>query len=82
MACGCRRSKKEAAVTQRAAVAAPKHVAGNRAGSMIKLVNYEGKMIAFNTLPRGSIYVRGVWYSSVEKMPEDVRDEYKQKLKG
>ena len=49
---------------------------------MVKLVNFEGNMVAFNTSPQGSIFIRGVWYSSVDKMPDDVRDYYKQQLKG
>ena len=49
---------------------------------MVKLVNFEGKMVAFNTIPQGAIFVRGVWYSSVDKMPDEIREYYKQQLRG
>lgn len=82
MGCGCRRNKKEAAVVKKAALASPPKQNGNGTKTMVKLVNFEGKMVAFNMIPQGSIFVRGVWYSSVDKMPDEIRDYYKQQLRG
>ena len=82
MGCGCRRSSKEAAISKKAELAAPKKETRIGTRTMVKLVNFEGNMIAFNAIPQGSIFVRGVWYSSVDKMPDEVREYYKQQLKG
>lgn len=82
MACGCRRHSGEAAVVKKAELASPPKQTGIGTKTMVKLVNFEGKMVAFNTIPQGSVFVRGVWYSSVDKMPDDVRDYYKQQLRG
>lgn len=82
MGCGCRRTKKEAAVVKKAELAAHPKEIRNGTRTMVKLVNFEGKMVAFNTIPQGAIFVRGVWYSSVDKMPDEIRDYYKQQLRG
>lgn len=42
-----------------------------------KLVNFEGKMIAADTLPRDCYFIRGVWYSSPEAVPEGIRKQLK-----
>lgn len=42
-----------------------------------KLVNFEGKMIAADTLPRDCYFIRGVWYSSPDAVPEGVRKQLK-----
>ena len=42
-----------------------------------KLVNFEGKMIAADTLPQGCYFVRGVWYSSPDTLPEGIRKQLK-----
>lgn len=82
MGCGCRRNKKEAEVVKKAELSAPPKETGNGTGTMVKLVNFEGRMVAFNTIPQGAIFVRGVWYSSVDKMPDEIREYYKEQLKG
>lgn len=82
MGCGCRKTKKEAAVAKTAELTAPPKEIRNGTRKMVKLVNFEGKLVSFNTIPQGSIFVRGVWYSSVDKMPDEIREYYKQQLKG
>ena len=46
------------------------------ASDMAKLVNFEGQLVPHNSIPQGSLYIGGVWYSSPEKMPEDIREKY------
>ncbi len=41
--------------------------------SMAKLVNYEGNMVPINAVPQGSVYIRGVWYSSMDNVPDEVK---------
>lgn len=42
-----------------------------------KLVNFEGKMIAADTLPQGCYFIRGVWYSSPDTVPDSIRNQLK-----
>jgi len=82
MGCPCRRNKSETVVAKKAELASPPKTIENGKRTMVKLVNFEGKMVAFNAVPQGSIFVRGVWYSSVDKMPDEIRDYYKEQLKS
>ena len=70
MPCACRSGKTDKV----------KPVSGakiNEVHNMAKMVNFEGKMVNQNTIPQGSIYIKGVWYSSLDAVPDAVRREYK-----
>ena len=73
---------RQPAATHPSALTSPPKTIENGKRTMVKLVNFEGKMVAFNAVPQGSIFVRGVWYSSVDKMPDEIREYYKEQLKS
>lgn len=71
MGCGCRnplRQEMIAGIEQRLL---------SRAMGQQKLVNFEGNMIAADTLPQGCYFIRGVWYSSPDALPEGMRKQLK-----
>ena len=76
MGCACRQSRAEAQVKKQILETAakgnssPTSVANNNMG---KLVNFEGKMVPLKSLPQGSVHVRGVWYSSMDSVPADIK---------
>ena len=47
-----------------------------KVGAMGKMVNFEGKMVALDTLPNGCLYIRGAWYSSVDSLPKELKAQY------
>lgn len=43
---------------------------------MAKMVNFEGKMVPYDTLPHGCLFIRGVWYASENALPEEFKTQY------
>ena len=43
---------------------------------MSRMVNLEGKQVPESQLPNGSLFIKGCWYSSVDKLPSDFRAKY------
>jgi len=50
--------------------------------NMARMVNFEGQSVLHGSIPEGSLFIKGVWYSSPESMPEDVRKEYRALYEG
>lgn len=50
--------------------------AESKVRKMAKLVNFEGKMVPYDTIPQGCLFIRGVWYGSAEALPEELKSQY------
>ena len=43
---------------------------------MVRTVQFEGKKIPSTKLPEGSLFIQGCWYSSADKLPENLKAKY------
>lgn len=48
----------------------------SRVINMANMVNYEGKMVSFDTLPSGCLFINGVWYSNPDALPAGLKPKY------
>lgn len=48
----------------------------NKVRNMAKMVSFEGKMVPFDTIPEGSLFIRGTWYASAAALPESLKNQY------
>ena len=46
------------------------------ANDTTRLVNLDGVMVPFYSVPKGSLYIRGAWYSSPATLSEDLINEF------
>ena len=77
MGCACKKGNKKVNTVSDAKVnALNQTIEDVKVNNMARMVNYEGQLVPHNSIPQGSLFVNGVWYSSVETMPEDVREMY------
>lgn len=85
MACACKKSTKNVKTVSDSEVNALKLASEGgdvKDVDMARMVNFEGQLVQHNSIPEGSLYIKGVWYSSPDRMPEDVREEYKALYQG
>lgn len=85
MACACRKSTKDVKTVSDSEVNALKLATEGgdvKDSDMARMVNFEGQLVPHNSIPEGSLYIKGVWYSSPDTMPEEVREEYKALYQG
>lgn len=64
MGCNCGGRKVTAEITR------PKEIA------MAKLVNYEGNMVPYDSIPKGALFICGTWYSSAAALPDNLTAKY------
>jgi len=43
---------------------------------MPRIVNFEGKQISEINLPPNCMFIQGVWYSSADKLPAELKEGY------
>ena len=43
---------------------------------MARMVNLEGKQVPDTQIPEGSLFIRGCWYSSADKLPAGLKKTY------
>ena len=85
MGCPCNKANKKVKTVSDSDVNKIKlatEVKNDKGSSMAKLVNFEGQLVPHNSIPQGSLFIGGVWYSSPDKMPEDIRQKYNEVYKG
>ncbi len=51
-------------------------VTESKVRNMAKMVNFEGKMVPYDTLPHGCLFIRGVWYASENALPDEMKTQY------
>ena len=85
MGCPCRKAHKKVDTVSDSKVNSIKLATEGKDGKgsdMARLVNFEGQLVPHNSIPQGSLYIGGVWYSSPDKMPEDIRKKYNEVYSG
>ena len=77
MGCACKKGNKKVNTVSDVKVNSLNQTVDDvKVENMARMVNYEGQLVPHNSIPQGSLFINGVWYSSVETMPEDIRDQY------
>ena len=85
MGCPCKKAHKKIKTVSDSEVNNLKlatEVKEDNGSDMARMVNFEGKLVPHNSIPQGSLFIKGVWYSSPEKIPDDVRKEYNELYSG
>ena len=85
MGCACKKGNKNVNTVSDAKVNALNHsvaVEDVNINNMARMVNFEGQLVPHNSIPQGSLFIEGVWYSSADTMPTEVREVYDGLLGG
>jgi hypothetical protein len=85
MGCPCRKAHKKVNAVSDSKVNSIKLATEGKnvkGSDMARLVNFEGQLVPHNSIPQGSLYIGGVWYSSPDKMPEEIRKKYNDVYSG